>query len=94
LRKISLSGPRETKMPNVEVAKNPLMIEADLLTWMTVHGNILLALRHPENTGETRAIAQRFVDELGRKLVEGGIINQAELDYCRQEEEKAASGRQ
>jgi hypothetical protein len=70
-------------MPNAGVAMNSLLIEADLLTWMAVHGNLLLALRHPENTGESRQIVERFVEALGKRLIEGGIISQAELELTK-----------
>lgn len=93
MQRRELPEAERTSVPNPEVAKKRLKVEADLLTWMAVHGNLLLALRHPENTGESRRIVAGFVEDIGRMLVVGGIINQEELEFCRQDEEKAGGRR-
>jgi hypothetical protein len=66
-----------------EKAKIPCQIEADLFTWMTVHGNLQLALRHPENVGPSRAVMENFVQSLEEILVRGGIIDQEDIDRGR-----------
>lgn len=76
---------------NAEMAPKLCTVEADLLTWMAVHGNLLLALRHPQNCGPAGQLVADFAKKLGEMLVEGGIITQAELDYTHQVESKGHS---
>ena len=54
-------------------------IRANLLTWLTVHGNLCLALRHPENRGASRSYVVQFTKQLGQALVKWGVITQAQL---------------
>jgi hypothetical protein len=49
------------------------------LTWMAVHGNLCLALRHPANSGPSRKLIENFVRQLGENLVENGVLTAAEL---------------
>jgi len=55
-------------------------ISAPLLTWVAIHGNLCLALRHPENVGDSRKLVLNFVKELGRFLVKSGIFTQSQLE--------------
>jgi hypothetical protein len=48
--------------------------ELNVLSLMALHGNLCLALRHPENKGESRATMIPFVRAVGNKLVELGAI--------------------
>lgn len=57
----------------------PLTIAAPGLTWMSVHGNLCLALRHPLNRGASRDLVERFLLELGGKLVDAGVLTPEEL---------------
>ena len=68
-------------------ALNRVSIEASLLDWMTIHGNLCLALRHPQNTGDSRAVLIAMVHRIGKMLVKGGMLTQAELDYATQVEQ-------
>lgn len=54
-------------------------VTANLLTWITVYGNVCLALRHPQNKGPSRGYAVEFVKKLGRALVEWGALTEEEL---------------
>jgi hypothetical protein len=63
-----------------EHAEDPLQVEADAFTWMAVHGNLQLALRHPANQGPSRAVVQNFVNALGALLVQSHIIDQEDID--------------
>ena len=65
---------------HAEKAHERVHVEADLFTWMSVHGNLQLALRHPENQGPSRKIVENFVEALAAVLVRGGIIDQADID--------------
>lgn len=54
----------------------------NLLTWLAVHGNLCLALRHPRNVGASRPFVVKFVKDLGKKLVEWGAITEEQLKYA------------
>jgi len=54
-------------------------VTADLLTWLTIHGNLCLALRHPQNRGPSRQFVVNFVKRLGQMLVTSGAITEEEL---------------
>ncbi len=68
-------------------------IEESLFLWMTVHGNLCLALRHPTNDGPSRGYTVAFVRKLGRLLVERGLLTQAELDLAEEVEREEMSPR-
>jgi len=64
-------------------------VTTNLLTWLAIHGNLCLALRHPKNSGPTRQYIIKFVKELGQKLVEWKVITPQELqaaEHLEQEE--------
>jgi hypothetical protein len=62
------------------VAMEPGLVEANLLTWTAVHGNLCLALRNPSNRGASRQIVIDFVRELGAYLLERGALDKATLE--------------
>ena len=64
---------------DVKKAGMRLSVNADLLTWFGVHGNLILGLRHPENRGPSTRFVKTFARELGRRLVEEGLLTPAEL---------------
>lgn len=64
---------------DITKARVPLPVHADLFTWMAVHGNLCLALRHPSNVGGSRQIVEEFVRALGARLVEEGLLSADEL---------------
>lgn len=49
------------------------------ITWLAVHGNLCLALRHPANRGPSRSFVVEFTRSLGRMLVTWGVITEEEL---------------
>lgn len=55
-------------------------VEAPLLTWMTVHGNLCLALRHPGNSGASRKLCTDFVKTLSDLLVDTGAMTREQID--------------
>ena len=54
-------------------------VETNGLTWMAVHGAICLGLRHPGYRGPSRALILNFALELGRRLVDAGVLTAEEL---------------
>lgn len=59
---------------------------ATLITWVAVHGNLQLALRHPSNIGASRPMVEEFVRELGRFLVTHGLLSDAVLEEAERRE--------
>ncbi len=71
---------------SIDKALESATVEECLFVWMTIHGNLCLALRHPENQGPSRAYTVAFVEKLGRLLVERGMLTQAQLDEAQRVE--------
>lgn len=71
-----------------EKAAERVAVEADLFTWMTVHGNLLLALRHPGNQGPSANVARNFVEALEAVLLRGGILDQEDIDKSHEVEQQ------
>jgi len=68
-------------------------VEADMQTWLLVHGYLCLALRHPNATGQSRADMVTFVRELGRVFVETGLLTLEEMRLMQQVEEQESPHR-
>jgi hypothetical protein len=49
-------------------------VSAQLIVWCAVHGNLQLALRHSENQGPSRSLAEAFLRDLGEWLVREGML--------------------
>jgi len=64
---------------NPEFWKKDAAIKANMITLMSIHGNLCLALRHPQNKGRSRQYVVEFVKKLGRFLVETGAITEEQL---------------
>jgi hypothetical protein len=79
-------------MASPGVIIKPRTIEASGVVWVTVHGLLCLALRHPEMTGDSRKIALEFVSNLGRGLVAWGILTADELTLVEQTEAEKRPG--
>lgn len=69
---------------NIDRANVEHTVAASLLQWMTVHGYLCLALRHPGATGPSRNLAVDFVEQLGELLVNGGLLSRTELEEAQQ----------
>lgn len=60
---------------NYDIATDKASIEAELLTWMAVHGNICLALRHPDNNSTlVRPRMVQLINTIGVLLVDSGFM--------------------
>lgn len=64
---------------NTALAEKKFTVEAQALTWMAVHGNLCLALRHPDNRGASRERMITIIKDLGKLLVDSGFMTQAEM---------------
>ncbi len=61
--------------------KQKVVIETDLLMVLSIHGNLCLALRHPQNRGPARALILNFIRILENELVKFGVLT---LDQVKQ----------
>jgi hypothetical protein len=69
----------------------PVAVEAPMLTWVTVHGNLCLALRHPENRGQSRELCLDLVRRLADLIVSEGIMTPEEMDEANRVETEHGS---
>ncbi len=58
----------------MEAMNKHILIHASGITWSAIHGNLLLALRHPDNIGPSRELIVKFVKRLGEILESEGIV--------------------
>jgi hypothetical protein len=65
---------------NLDKALEKATLEFSMLQWMAIHGNLCLALRHPNNTGASRALVATAIDEISKLIVARGLLTQAEID--------------
>lgn len=64
---------------NPEFWMKEVIIKLNVITLLAVHGNLLLALRHPQNLGEPRDIVLNFCKEIGEQLVLLGAMTPEQL---------------
>lgn len=57
-----------------------VLVKVNVLTLLAVHNNLLLALRHPQNTGEPRDLVLKFAKEIGEELVLLGALTPEQLE--------------
>ena len=63
-----------------------VLVKVNVLTLMAVHGNLLLALRHPRNLGESRDLVLNFCKQIGEELVLLGALTPEQLEEAYREE--------
>jgi hypothetical protein len=65
---------------DVKKALEKVGLNATLHTWLSVHGYLCLALRHPGiPAGPARELVEDFVKKLGRVCVATGLLTELEL---------------
>ena len=64
---------------NPQFWRKEVTINLNVITLMAVHGNLLLALRHPQNIGESRDLIIDFVKQIGEELVLLGALAPEQL---------------
>jgi len=65
---------------DLQILKKKAAISVPLITWVAIHGNLCLALRHPENVGDLRKLVLNFVKELGQFLVRCKVYTKSQLE--------------
>jgi len=81
-------GDETYRVQNEEALRLFRRVEASGLLWMAIHGNLCLALRHPANLGPSRELVLGFVKNLGRLLVEWGVLTEAQLAAAQKVEQE------
>jgi len=66
-------------------------VTAPMLTWVTVHGNLCLSLRHPQNAGQSRELCLQMVRHLSKLIVDAEIMTQEEMDQANRVEQEHGS---
>lgn len=75
---------------NHELIRQPVAIELPLYGWLSVHGNLLLALRHPENNGKSRQLIEDVAGMLEGLFLDSGLLTEAQVLNMHQQEAAAA----
>lgn len=64
-------------------------LEVPMLALTAVHGNLCLALRHPENTGPSRAMVEEVIAGLEEVFLRAGVFTEQQLERIRAVERDA-----
>lgn len=60
----------------IELFAKRFQVDADLLTWMAIHGFLCLALRHPKTKGHSmRPTVLDVIRRLEEELVREGVLD-------------------
>lgn len=62
-----------------ELIRAAAAIELPLFGWLAVHGNLLLALRHPENAGKSRQLIEDIVAMLEGLFLDSGLLTEEQV---------------
>lgn len=73
-------------MADHELIHAPLGVELPVLSWLAVHGSLLLALRHPEHQGSSRQLVEDVVAGLEGVFLDHGILTEAQLATMHEQE--------
>ena len=57
-------------------------VEAPAIVWLSVIGNLQLALRHPENVGASRQMVEEFARALLGKLFLEGVLTPDQMNVA------------
>ncbi len=83
-------GVCSTHLPNAEVlATTAMALDVTALELLALHGQLCLALRHPGNTGASRAVAEAWVESIEALLVDAGALTPALVTVIHQVEADA-----
>lgn len=70
----------------------PLGVELPMHTWLAVHGNLVLALRHPGNDGPSRTMIQDLVSLLEGVFLDTGLLTEGQVVAMHQQDEQEQAG--
>lgn len=61
-------------LSGADAMEKTITIMSNGITWTAIHGNLMLALRHPDNKGVSRKLIVQFTKKLGEVLEQEGVI--------------------
>lgn len=67
------------RLSNEEFEKH-ISIQLPAISWLAVHGNLCLALRHPENIGPSRTLAKSAILTIEAALLALDIMDQEDIE--------------
>lgn len=75
----------------MDLEKSNELIEVGVpaLMLMAVHGNLRLALRHPENKGPSRELTEDFIELAEEAMKEVGLIDDEDIRNIHDQEKKS-----
>jgi len=75
-------------MPNLTAGMmvKPIAFQTDVLHIIAMHGNLLLGLRHPSNTGESREVLRNVIEEMEAALISAGCLSFDEVSNLHRSE--------
>lgn len=76
-------------LANHELIRAGLAVDLPLVVWLAVHGNLLLALRHPENVGSSRSMVEDVVAMLEGTFLDSGFLTEEQVAMMHAQEEAA-----
>ncbi len=69
--------------------RDTVAIEFSMLGVLSIHGNLCLALRHPQNAGASRQIVVDIIQHLAAIIVARGIMTPLEMEHATRLEAQA-----
>ena len=73
-----------------ENAERRVCLEFKILDLVAIHGNLCLGLRHPDNTGPLRQIAENVIDTIEKIFQDTGMENDVIAEIHKVESEETA----
>jgi hypothetical protein len=66
--------------------KEDVLINARMVDWITLHGYLQLALRHPETTGPTRHFIEEVCVRIEQAALMKGVLDTEIIEYLRRDQ--------
>jgi len=66
-------------------------LEFNMLEVLSIHGNLCLALRHPQNAGMSRQTVLEIVQRLSAIIVDRGVMTPVEMEQALKVERQSGS---
>lgn len=64
---------------DADLLRQRVTVELPLIAWLAIHGNLCLALRHPQNRGPSRLTCIDALERLAELIIEHGLMTREEM---------------
>jgi hypothetical protein len=68
--------------------REDVVVHARLVDWISMHGYLQLALRHPDTTGATRHFIEGICLEIEQAALKAGVFDVEIIAYLRRDQEQ------